>query len=224
MLSKQGCVNTTAMSENMLPSPSNLLQMRSWVITGGVACGKSTVLTELRERLGGRIAVFSSDEAVHQAYGDAELKARLAQRFGAQALQTGEVNREYLSSCVFEDVQARKELEALLHPVVLLHLEEARRRAAEEQRVNLFVAEVPLYHEIGEAVSADLVIVVASSPDEQIRRLTQLRGLDINRSKAILAAQWPILDKAAKASKVLWNDGALEALTDQIITLLSDFD
>ena len=211
-------------SQGASPWNGSPARMCSWVITGGVACGKSTVVEEIRERLGERVAVFCSDEAVHQAYGDPAFLAALVRKLGAQAVQDGQVNREYLRERVFGEESARRELEAMLHPVVLRRLEEARRRAAEDGTVNLFVAEVPLYHEIGESVRADLVVVVASSPDEQIRRLTQHRGLDMGRSKAILAAQWPILDKAARASKVLWNDGGREALTDQIHFLLSDFD
>ena len=85
--------------------------------------------------------------------------------------------------------------------------------------VNLFVAEVPLYHEIGSTVAADHVIVVASSPALQVRRLMQHRGLDQARSEAILAAQWPVLDKAANASLVIWNDGDMRALEDQVAAL-----
>jgi dephospho-CoA kinase len=90
--------------------------------------------------------------------------------------------------------------------------------------VKLFVAEVPLYHEIGGTVAADHVIVVASSPDQQVRRLMHNRGLDKARSESMVGAQWSVLDKAAKATKVIWNDGSEEALDDQISTLLSAFD
>jgi hypothetical protein len=40
----------------------------------------------------------------------------------------------------------------------------------------------------------------------------------------MVGAQWPVLEKANKATKVIWNDGSEEALDDQISILLSAFD
>lgn len=194
----------------------------SWIITGGVACGKSTVMRLLEEMLGSRLRSFSSDAAVHALYEDSAIVERLRARFGPDMPQTAGtegVDRQWLAERVFADPAARRDLEAILHPPVLAALEAARAAARSEGTVNLFVAEVPLYHEIGATVAADHVIVVASSQDRQIRRLMQHRGLDQTRSEAMLAAQWPVLDKAAKASQVIWNDGDKRALEDQVAAL-----
>lgn len=197
----------------------------SWVITGGVACGKSTVMQRIRERVGeAAIRLFSCDEAVHQMYAEPVIVQRLVDRFGTGLMREGEIDRAKLREVVFGDQKARQDLEAILHPPVIEALERARAEAQELASVKLFVAEVPLYHEIGGTVAADHVIVVASSPDQQVRRLMHNRGLDKARSESMVGAQWSVLDKAAKATKVIWNDGSEEALDDQISTLLSAFD
>lgn len=206
---------------SILPAPASSV-LRSWILTGGVACGKSAVLNLLRELLGPQVSVFSSDEAVHQLYQQPDLVRRIVARFGSDILvpgSTSEIDRRVLGEKVFGDASARADLEALLHPRVLEALEAARRLAAATPSVNLFVAEVPLYYEIGSTVAADHVIVVASSPALQVRRLMQHRGLNQARSEAILAAQWPVLEKAANASRVIWNDGDLRALEDQVAAL-----
>jgi dephospho-CoA kinase len=197
----------------------------SWVVTGGVACGKSTVMQRIRERLGeAAVRLFSCDEAVHQMYAEPAIVQRLVDRFGAGLMREGLIDRGKLGEVVFGDQKARQYLEAILHPPVIEALERARADAQGLASVKLFVAEVPLYHEIGGTVAADHVIVVASSPDQQVRRLMHNRGLDKARSESMVGAQWSVLDKAAKATKVIWNDGSEEALDDQISTLLSAFD
>ncbi len=196
--------------------------MQTWILTGGVACGKSSVMALLESLLEDALAVFSSDTEVHDLLRREDIVASVIQRFGPEfgsEEQPGTIDRAKLGELVFTDSGARRDLEAILHPPVLTALESARSAARERGTVNLFVAEVPLYHEIGATVAADHVIVVASSPDQQVRRLMQHRGLDQTRSEAMLAAQWPILEKAAKASQVIWNDGDLRALEDQIIAL-----
>jgi dephospho-CoA kinase len=199
-------------------------KFQSWVVTGGVACGKSTVVSRIQERLGSeRGVVFSCDDEVRQLLGSEALKQAIAIRFGASVLTQGEVDREALGRLVFADKEARKALEAMVHPLVLEALEVARAAARRGGSVNLFVAEVPLHYEIGGTVAGDHVIVVASSRDQQVRRLMQYRGLDKARSESMVDAQWPVLEKANKATKVIWNDGSEEALDDQISNLLSVF-
>lgn len=199
--------------------------MPNWVLTGGIACGKSVVLSRIRESIGlAKCAVFSCDEYVHELFGRVEVRKAIELRFGQSVLNGEGIDRERLGKLVFQDFEARKDLEEILHPRVLEGMEDARLLASQAGTVNLFVAEVPLYYEIGGTVAADHVIVVASSLDQQIRRLMHYRGLDKARSESMVGAQWPVLEKAIKATKVIWNDGSEDALDDQISILLSAFD
>lgn len=195
-----------------------------WVLTGGVACGKSLVSRRIAEILGPSCQIFSSDDAVHQAYENPETQAALVQAFGAEVLSTDKaatVDRKYLGKLAFSNSEARQTLESLVHPKVWDAFNRAYINARNDPSVNLLVAEVPLYYETNSQLPADLVIVVASSPDQQVLRLMQHRNLSRERSDSILASQQPLMDKVAAADAVLWNDGDLEALEDQILTLIA---
>ena len=145
----------------------------------------------------------------------------LVAAFGVKVLgNPGEINRQWLRDVVLPDDMLRKKLEGLLHPPVLAALEEARGEA-EKAGVNLFLAEVPLHYEIGGTVSADFVIVVASSRSVQVRRMMETRGLDEQTVHKFLEAQWPIEAKVERADAVIWNDGSLASLEAQVLTLAS---
>lgn len=149
------------------------------------------------------------------------LMQNLVDVFGHSARTTsGEVNREWLRDVVLPEPALRQQLEGILHPPVLVALELARANAA-SAGMNLFLAEVPLHYEIGASVSADFVIVVASSRSVQVRRMMENRGLDEQTVQKFLDAQWPVEAKVERADAVIWNDGSLASLAAQVLTLAS---
>ena len=195
--------------------------MKSWLITGGAGCGKSSVVTLLMEQLSLPHRFFSADVMVAEVMKRESTIKGLVAAFGAKVLgNPGEINRRWLREVVLPDAELRKKLEGLLHPPVLAALETARREA-EKEGVNLFLAEVPLHYEIGGTVSADFVIVVASSRSVQVRRMMETRGLDEQTVHKFLEAQWPIEAKVERADAVIWNDGSLASLEAQVLTLAS---
>lgn len=195
--------------------------MKSWVITGGAGCGKSSLVNLLIQQLSPQVRHFSADQAVAEVLKTPAAVDALVAAFGGKVLAApGEVNRAWLREVVLPDDTMRKVLEGVLHPPVLVALEAARSEA-QRAGVNLFLAEVPLHYEIGGTVSADLVIVVASSRSVQVRRMMETRGLDEQTVHKFLDAQWPIEAKVDRADAVIWNDGSLASLEAQVLTLAS---
>lgn len=194
--------------------------MKSGIVTGGVACGKSRVTELLAGLFGPKVAVFSADEAVGRLLEDHQVQAALVTALGPSVMSGGSVDRQWLANQVLPVSALRRRLEEILHPPVLVALEAARDEAR-KAGMNLFLAEVPLHYEIGAAVSADFVIVVASSRSVQVRRMMEVRRLDEPTVHKFLDAQWPVEAKVERADIVIWNDGSPASLEAQVLTLAS---
>jgi len=196
--------------------------MKSWILTGGISCGKSRVMSYLSQSLDQRVVIFSADQAAQAWLDVSEVLDVIAESLGPDALLNDggkrTANRSWLRKRVFSNIEDRLKLESILHPHVLRDLE-LRRALAEKEGAELFLAEVPLHYEIGGTVTADLIIVVAASQTVQVRRLMERRGLEEPIIEQILRSQWPIEAKVERADVVIWNDGDTSAFEAQVLTL-----
>jgi dephospho-CoA kinase len=186
-----------------------------WIVTGGIACGKSTAVGLLRGALP-QAAFFDADAVVADLLRDAGVLGLLAEGFGRAILDAaGGIDRTTLRERILSDPAAKRALEAILHPRVRAAFsgELARCQAAE---TGLLVADVPLYYETGGQYPADRVVVVAVSAASQRQRLRARSGWPAAAIDRILSDQWPILTKVAAAEAVWWNEGPVEVLERQI--------
>lgn len=197
--------------------------MITWVVTGGAATGKSSFCKAVLQ-LEPSARLASSDEMVHELFEESETVRSVAEIFGAEVLDaSGKVDRAALRSRAFSSESARKDLEALLHPLVYDRLEKAR-AAVEKDGAQLFIAEIPLFYEGSRTFPADRVILVAAEDASQLRRMMETRGLDADTAQRILAAQLPLARKLELAPVVVWNEGSLELLHSQAQHLLQSTD
>ncbi len=193
--------------------------MKTWVITGGAASGKSGFCRQLMVEETGSV-FCSSDEIVHVLLGKETMARQVAQIFDASVLnEAGGINRDMLRQKAFAYDKGRLRLEALIHPLVYERLEKDR-NAALANGTQLFIAEIPLFYETQSTFQADLVILVAASEMFQQRRLMEFRGLDAEAVQRILSAQLPLERKLALAQNVVWNEGSPELLQAQAQLLL----
>jgi len=187
-----------------------------WVITGGIATGKSTAGAILRARLP-EAAWFDADCSVAELLATVEIAEILRAAFGTPIINRsdGTVDRAALRDLIVADSQARGELEGILHPRV--RQEFAKLLAGcQGSGVRRLIADVPLFYETGLSYPAHRVVVVAVSAATQRLRLAARSQSPAAVIEGMLAAQWPILDKVAKADAVWWNEGPLEVLRRQI--------
>lgn len=193
-------------------------------LTGGIACGKSTLAKFLRE-LG--IRLLDADDVVHEleAPGGAAVPAIVA-RFGAGILAAdGSVDRPKLAGIVFADAAARRDLEAILFPFVRSRLRaftsEAARRGRPPSTAPLYIAIIPLLFESHWEGDYDIILAITSPLECQIHRMMRTRGYSRVQAEARLAAQMPVAEKAARANFVVVNDSTHEHLKDEARRLVA---
>ena len=193
-------------------------------LTGGIACGKSTLAKFLRE-LG--IRLLDADDVVHEleAPGGAVVPA-IAARFGAGVLAAdGSVDRPKLAGIVFADAAARRDLEAILFPLVRSRLRaftsEAARRGRPPSTAPLYIAIIPLLFESHWEGDYDIILAITSPLECQIHRMMRTRGYSRVQAEARLAAQMPVAEKAARADFVVVNDSTHEHLKDEARRLVA---
>jgi dephospho-CoA kinase len=140
-------------------------------LTGGIATGKSYVLERFR-RLG--VSCLDADSLAHGVTAaGTEATSAIAARFGRDVLDaSGAVDRARLGPLVFADPDARRDLEAIVHPPVWRAIA-AGLRAFEMLGAPIAVVDVPLLHESGRAGDFDRVVATECSPAVQLRRRTR---------------------------------------------------
>ncbi len=177
-------------------------------LTGGIACGKSTV-AGFWQRWGAE--TMDADEVAHAliAPGGEAVEA-VVRQFGEEVRAAdGGVDRIRLGRIVFADAGARKRLDAMLHPSVIRRMRAWADGIRREGRRG--VAVVPLLFEAGMEKEWDAVVCVASDEKTMLERLAG-RGLSPEEARARVASQWAVGRKSRLADHVIENNGSLADL------------
>lgn len=188
-------------------------------LTGGIGSGKSTVAKMLTE-LGATVVDADQLARAAVAKGSAGLTAIVAE-FGSEVLDhDGNLDRKRLGRRVFKDDSARRNLEALVHPVVA-QMAQTRFAAAHASGAPLVVYDVPLLYEKGLDEVVAQVVVVSVSGETQRARVLNRDDLPSDEIEDRIAAQMPIADKVARADHVIDNDGSRQSTQAQVDALYS---
>ena len=187
-------------------------------ITGGVGMGKSTAAKLLREQ---GVPVVDSDDLARKvvAVGEPAL-AEIADTFGAEFLDAKcKLDRGKMAAHIFGNDAERKKLEAIIHPRVrerwLAQMETWR-----ADDVPLGVVVIPLLFEVGAEAEFDFIICVACTGNTQRERLRG-RGWDDAQIAGRIAAQMEATKKIERADQVLWTEGDVSLLREQLQSILS---
>ena len=187
-------------------------------LTGGIATGKSTTATMIRDR---GIPLHDADAAVHDMMMAGGLATGpVAAAFGDEMLMAdGAVDRQRLGRAVFADGVLRKQLEAIIHPLVAADRDRFL-KTHREAGTPLVVLDIPLLFETGGDAVCDFVIL-CSIPDEVQRERAMARdGMTETKLDAILASQMPLAEKRARADAEIDTGSGLDkakAMLDSIL-------
>jgi len=180
-------------------------------LTGGIASGKSTVEQRFTE-LG--VPVINADDSSRAvvARGQPGLAAVVG-RFGAGVLTPqGELDRRELRSLIFKDAARRKELEAILHPLIRADMEQRSSQATGPY----IVLSIPLLVEGNTPDRWDRILVVDADESLQLARLMSRDAVSEAEARATLAAQASRAARLAAADDVLVNSGTVADLRQAV--------
>jgi dephospho-CoA kinase len=180
-------------------------------LTGGIASGKSTVEQRFME-LGVPVVNADDSSRIVVAQGQPGLLA-VAAAFGNSVLTPdGELDRRALRSIIFRDPARRRELEAILHPLIRADMEHRSAAAAG----SYVVLSIPLLVEGGGLDRVDRVLVVDSDEELQLRRLMARDAVSEADARAALAAQTSRTARLGAADDILVNSGTVPELRQSV--------
>ena len=206
---------------------------RVYGLTGGIACGKTTLADLLKKR---GWTVIDSDAIAHRLMlPGAENWQKIVDAFGSTILNSDRtVNRVALGDAIFREPALREKLNSLTHPAIRKVWQQER-----EGFLSRFGSLKPKQIHAGDAVSGSqprLVIVIpllyeAGLETEFSTRVTigcsaalqvaRMRGRSLNQEQIDqrLRSQWPLEEKIKRSDFLIWNDGTLSALESQSLRL-----
>lgn len=188
-------------------------------LTGGIGSGKSTVADRFAAH---GVPVIDTDVIAREltAPGGAALEAVRA-AFGDSVMQAeGALDRAALRRRVFADAAARRQLEAILHPLIRDRVDRARAQA----KAPYVLIVIPLLVETGGYRDLlDRVLVVDCPEALQIARVMARSGLERGEVEAILAAQAGRAERLSEADDVIENAGSPASLDAQVMAMHQRF-
>jgi dephospho-CoA kinase len=179
-------------------------------LTGGIGSGKS-LAAQFFSQLGA--LVIDADQLARSAIErGSEGFDEVLLRFGDTVLKNGDIDRVALGQIVFENPEAKKDLEEIIHPRIRAEFEEA---VASLNPGQIMVYEIPLLVETNAADRFDFIITVESDAELRKQRL-RARGMFHSDIEKRMASQATQEQRRAIADCVLTNDGSEDDLLRQV--------
>lgn len=184
-------------------------------LTGGVASGKSAVAHRFESH---GVHVYDADVAAREVVAPREpALAEIEFVFGTGVLDAdGSLDRRVMRERVFADPDARRKLEAIIHPRVRAWL---RRRVGMDRGPYCMLAIPLLFENQDDYDWVDRVLVVDAPEALQIERLTRRDGVTREAAQRVLEAQSTRAQRVAIADDVILNDGEESALDARVAAL-----
>lgn len=189
-------------------------------LTGGIACGKSTVAEYLQKQ---GLFVIDADAISHEVTAPGgEALGPIAEAFGSGVFTPdGQLNRRALGELVFSDVGLRRTLEGIIHPLVQRKTVQAIREAGQKGEP-VVVLNVPLLFETGMDALCDECWVVSLDRETQIKRLMARDALTASEAEKRIGSQMSQEDKLRRASVVIKTGRPIELTHAELNGLLRD--
>jgi dephospho-CoA kinase len=183
-------------------------------LTGSIGMGKSAAAKHFVKR---GVPVCNADAEVHRLY-EAEAVPAISEAFPG-AVRSGKVDRVLLAQAVAGSPQKLKQLESIVHPMVV-KAEIDFLREQEKQGVKLAVLEIPLLFETDALSRVDVTVVVSAPEEVQRERVLARPGMTKEKLAALLRRQLSDKEKRARSDFVVDSGTTLQDMEQQIDKLI----
>lgn len=180
----------------------------AYILTGGIATGKSTVCSLLK------ISGFSIIDADIVARKELEKSSKeIIECFGEEILSDGSIDRKKLAKIVFNSQEQREKLNAILHPKIRCSID---KEASKLDKMGVpFILDIPLLFETN-GYEGKMKVVVYTPKKLQLQRLCQREGLSKEEAQKKILAQIDIEQKRQMADWVIDNSKDLKHLQGEV--------
>jgi dephospho-CoA kinase len=184
-------------------------------LTGGIACGKSTVARLLVNK--GALLIDADQLARELVEPGKPAWVEIVNWLGEGVLrEDGSLDRARLAALVFGSDLHLQQLNSIVHPRVRGLFTERSNQLAEKYSDRIQIWDIPLLFEAGFQDRVDYIVVVACSEETQIKRLTERDGMDRDEAIRRIRSQLELKKKINTADFVINNDGPKDFLEGQI--------
>lgn len=187
-------------------------------LTGGIACGKSSV-AEIFRRFGAK--TFDVDRETHKLLKcGGQLYSAYVQHFGNIIVdEDGQLNKRLIADIIFKNKSERLWINSVAHPILLNRTRDFLVDCA-ENGVKLVVLEIPLLFEAGWEFLVDEVWAVYINISKQRWRLMQRDGLTWEQASNKINAQMSAKEIADRADVVINNHRPGSQVRNQVVPLI----
>ncbi len=178
-------------------------------LTGGVACGKSTVARYFQ---GLGACIIDADRVGHEVIepGRPAYQEILA-HFGREILDaSGRIDRKILGPLVFRDAEELRALNAIVHPRILARQQELATEQFQRNPHAVVIVDAALIFESGIGGTMRKVMVAWCRPEQQLERMMAKAGIPREEAERRIQAQMPVEEKRRRADFVIDCSGTLE--------------
>ncbi|MBN6887959.1 dephospho-CoA kinase [Cytobacillus horneckiae] len=190
-------------------------------LTGGIASGKSTVSTMLKEigytvidaDVESRLAVEKGEPAYFE----------IIAHFGEELLQEdGSIDRLKLGGIIFNNEAERLKLNSIVHPAVRKRMND-KKEAALQRNEALVILDIPLLFESKLSYMVDYTVLVYVNEQTQLQRLMERNQFSAEEAEARIQSQMPLKDKLQLADYIIDNNGTLEETKVQLNNFINEW-
>jgi dephospho-CoA kinase len=180
------------------------------VLTGGIATGKSSVASLFLEE---GFSLIDADKIAHKML-DLH-QAKIADLFGAEYVEGGQVNRKKLGGLIFSNQEEKKRLEGLLHPLIYKEIEI---QSIKLDALNKpYLIDIPLFFESKGRYPIDEIIVVYTPKEIQLKRLISRDTSTPKEAQQRIDSQIDIEVKKEQATYVINNSKDFSYLQEEYV-------